>query len=630
MDISHNIPTRSARDRIIDLLEIGDTYPLTDLNVVADQLTVVYGGTAKIPIENAQVGVTYRLCDPTGTPLGEAFQADGQGAVLVIESPKVEDDVTYRLRATKKTSGSVLAPQESVFLDERAPVKVGIDTKLQIRFKEERTLSLLDRANANPLPSDPRLVAFGTSLEVQVEGTQEGVEYSLLLDGLDQKDSVIGDLGNVVLSTGPVFDDILIQVRATKKFSSGENNKAETTPLDAKLYLKVMADPGLAISVTPSSIIDYRQDATIMIANSQAGVKYQVYLRAIPDHYYVHEVGSDKNVISGKDVIADDDVIADEDAIADDGTIKVPVSQRPDVQIRKPKRSKVWRTPKDFIPLVDESTTGDGNDLKIFVGGLMEDTFFIVQAVKEHQVDPEGVRTIPSSICLGQVAAILVRPDPTRVLRLRLPVVGAQTGNSLQVSGGQPGVFYYFKSASNDVEFPLPAYFHKQDWRDETQNKGVGQLGIEIDFVVTDDPDTGFIEPAKTFPPLPKIEITSVATDSKLLVRMVKAQTAVDAAMARDALIAAVPAIRAVEDVIDYRSSARILIPASNPQDEYRLMIKGTLVKPAVTGDNADLIVETDPLTVDSVFEVVVIRLAEQGLPVERFVEVSVRVRPEA
>ena len=36
------------------LLGIGDTYPLTDLNVVADQLKVPYGGTAKIPIEDAQ------------------------------------------------------------------------------------------------------------------------------------------------------------------------------------------------------------------------------------------------------------------------------------------------------------------------------------------------------------------------------------------------------------------------------------------------------------------------------------------------------------------------------------------------------------------------------------------------
>ena len=41
MDTPHDIPVRSARDRIIDLLEIGDTYPLTDLNVVEHELTTV-------------------------------------------------------------------------------------------------------------------------------------------------------------------------------------------------------------------------------------------------------------------------------------------------------------------------------------------------------------------------------------------------------------------------------------------------------------------------------------------------------------------------------------------------------------------------------------------------------------
>ena len=103
---THDVPVRSARDRLIDLLGIGDTYPISDLNVVADQLKVPFGGTARIPIEYAQEGVTYELCDPRGQPLGDAFKADGHGGTLAIDTPRVMADVTYRIRATKKPTGS--------------------------------------------------------------------------------------------------------------------------------------------------------------------------------------------------------------------------------------------------------------------------------------------------------------------------------------------------------------------------------------------------------------------------------------------------------------------------------------------------------------------------------------------
>src|SRR5436190_9914009 len=145
---THDVPVRSARDRIIDLLGIGDTYPLTDLHVVPDQLKVAFGGTAKIPIENAQARVTYQLFDPKGIALGEA---DGSDAVLMIETPSVTEDVTYRIRATKQSPADSKLPVLSLFLDDSAPVKVGIDTELVI---EILAAPPLDATNAKPLPSD--------------------------------------------------------------------------------------------------------------------------------------------------------------------------------------------------------------------------------------------------------------------------------------------------------------------------------------------------------------------------------------------------------------------------------------------------------------------------------------------
>lgn len=605
---THDVPVRSARDRIIDLLGIGDTYPLTDLNVVADQLKVAFGGTAKIPIENAQAGVTYELCDPKGQPLGDKFKADGNDATLVIETPNVTEDVTYRIRATKKPAGSALPPQTPRFLDEAAPVKVGLDTALVV---EILNAPILDPANPNPQPSDPRIVPYGASVDVQVNKSQEGVQYWLILGGREPKDVVrTGDLGAIILPTGSMIEDIVIQVRATKNFLLSENRSPETSPLDAKLFLKVMANPTLGVSVDPLPIVDYQQHATIKIASTQQSAKYRAYTRAIPDRDFVHGRMTDGSIVT------------------------VPVAGRPSVQVLKPVLSGVWRTPDGYLPVGAGPVQGTGGDLTLSVKTLADDAMVIVQAVKEHPVNADNPASaiILSAICLNQAVVALVRPDPARALTLRVPVIGAQTGDTMQVSNGQPGVFYYFRWASAVAEFPLPAYFHKRDDQDNTQNKGVGQLGIEIDFAIATDPDAGSAGAASgratVFPRAPLLGITAGATGSSLSSRAVKAQTMVEAKTAQLALVATVPAIRADQAVIDYGGSAKILIPASKPEDQYQVTLEGAPVKPAVTGDNTDLAVITDPMNADASFDVVVTRPADQGMRVERVVQVPVLVRP--
>ena len=193
---THDVPLRSARDRLIDLLGIGDAYPITDLNVLADQLKVPFGGAAKIPIEHAQAGVLYKLCDPRGQPLGSAFAAEGTDGTLVLESPRVIEDVTYRIRATKRPGA--LPPQAPRFLDEVAPVKVGLDTGLVIEVPQYRMpgsadpiqAPLLDSAMTNPQPSDPRLVPFGAAVDVRINKSQEGVQVLADLErtGREQPD----------------------------------------------------------------------------------------------------------------------------------------------------------------------------------------------------------------------------------------------------------------------------------------------------------------------------------------------------------------------------------------------------------------------------------------------------------
>jgi hypothetical protein len=609
MDTPHDVPVRAARDRIIDLLGIGDSYPLTDLDVIADQLKVAFGRTAKIPIEDAQVNVTYQLCDPAGKPLGDA-KADGAGVTLRIETPPVKEDVTYRLRATKKKpADSKLTAQAPRFLNERAPVKVGIDTTLVI---ELRDLPLLDSKLPSVQPSDPRIVAYGQSVQVWVVQSQEEVQYSLVLDGGDQPQAVRGDLHDIALSTGPMKEDALIQVRATKKFLASENRDTETVLLDAKLYLKVRADPAAAVSMDPSPIVDYGQDATLKVAKTQANVTYRAYARTLPDIDFLHGDAAGVDVVS------------------------VAVAGKPDVQVRKPPQSPVWGAPDGYAPKGE--APGTGGDVRLTLKSPAEDSIVIVQAEKTHKVDADKQDSaiLKSAVRLDQVAVALVRPDPAKALKLRVPVSGAQTGDSLQVSDGQPGVFYYFRPApsgtgTQGAEFPLPAYFHKQNQQDAPQNKGVGQLAIEIDFAIaTDAKDGAGANPALASPRAPVLDIPPFATGASLSIRAVKAQTAVETKMARAAQVPAIPAIRAEPAVVDYGASAKIVIPASDAADLYQVTLNGAPVKAAVAGNGSDLSVLTDALSADALFEVVVTRALDKGMPVERVVQAGVLVRPDA
>jgi hypothetical protein len=195
-------------------------------------------------------------------------------------------------------------------------------------------------------------------------------------------------------------------------------------------------------------------------------------------------------------------------------------------------------------------------------------------------------------------------------------------------------VFYYFRPAPAGAEFPLPAYFHKRDAQDATLNKGVGQLGVEIDFAVAADADAraagAAANLAAVFPRAPLLGITPVVSGSSLSSRAVKAQTAVEANMVQGALIAAVPAISADPAIVESGGTSKIVISASNPEDQYQVTLKGTPVKSAVTGNGTDLTVITDPIGADALFEVVVTRPVDKGMRVERVVQVPVAIKPQA
>ena len=75
------IRLRGARDRLVDLLGFGETYPLQDVPVRAEELIVPIETTAKIPIDPGQSDVLYQLRD-RGKPVnGRGVRGKGGGGI---------------------------------------------------------------------------------------------------------------------------------------------------------------------------------------------------------------------------------------------------------------------------------------------------------------------------------------------------------------------------------------------------------------------------------------------------------------------------------------------------------------------------------------------------------------------
>ena len=78
------IRLRGARDRLVDLLGFGETYPLQDVPVRAEELIVPIETTAKIPIDPGQSDVLYQLRD-RGKPVnGRGVRGKGGNYIVVI------------------------------------------------------------------------------------------------------------------------------------------------------------------------------------------------------------------------------------------------------------------------------------------------------------------------------------------------------------------------------------------------------------------------------------------------------------------------------------------------------------------------------------------------------------------
>ena len=628
----HQIALRSARNRVIDALGLGDTFPLTDL-VVADggvdgPIKVAHGRRAHIAIDGAEAGVRYELRGPDGRPLQNAkgqplppVAAEGGDDRLVLESPPVTDNITFRVLATKLLAAPGLSPQTPVLLTQGASVKVGLDTRLALSLPD---LPLLDHTLANVAPADARLCRHGDRVRVRVHGSQEGVLYALVIAGQVLGSPVVGDLADIDLLSPPLAEDSAVAVQATKRFSAGVGGAAEQQLLDARLQVAVRADPSPALQPLPAAVLGLRQaGAVLRLSTSQASVSYQAWRRRVRDADWRREPAdlTDPALLHADPACpAVAPVAAALDRLFDEG----------------------------FEPLGDGPVAGNGAALDLPLAALADDAVLLVRATKLHVA---GAATVATELLLSSQALVLVRPDPAPLLQLALvqaaPVrAAADAGLGLRVVGGQPGVAYHFESQAGGRPLAWPAYVHQRDALDPVLNKGLGQLALGIDLVVAtglaSDPAAAaaaavadaaaaseLLAADRRPPAAPLLDLPLWPADTLLTVRAVKVQTGVDQVLRQQARLPALPKLRVEPDVPAPGKSALVQVAASEPGTSYQLWSRGRPLADPVAGTGGPLALATGILVDDSLLWLHSLRDPEEGLlPLRREQGVDLPLQP--
>jgi hypothetical protein len=495
---------RDARDRVIDLLGFARTYPLRDLPL-PQHVIVPPGAPTSITLGFSQVGVDYALCLADGTPAmrdGNPIVAEGTGGALVLPTPPIDEDVSYRVLAVKREGAGTLDARREAWVHGAVRVEEGVDPKLIAQLR----LPLLDMRIDAPRPEHARIADFGAEVEIELLASQEGVRYEVLDDADHDRalsPPVVGTSGTIVLELGPVTEDIDLRVRGSKELGDPQDPELRTAVLDLVLPLRVRANPATAARLVPA-IVAHGGGASLELDGTQASASYRVWQRPVRDREIVFE---------------------QQPAVA---TIEVADGART-IRVQRPERPAPWQDLPGFAPAGD-AARGTGGELALALAGRTQDALLLVQAIKQHRNGPLNgtAETITSAVQLERALALLVRPDHGQALRVLATLAGGATEGPVHVLGGQAGVYYELRRAGEDTALDRPAYFHQRDDVDAAYNKGVGQLRVEVDLALARDPEGEPGDRARTPPPAPAL-VAELAPGATLQVHARKAMTGLEA-----------------------------------------------------------------------------------------------------
>jgi hypothetical protein len=623
MPAIEQLQLRDARDRVIDALSyvdaqgqqvgLGRTYPLRDLPM-PERIVVAPGGRAKIALAFSQPGVTYELRDrDTGRPIldnGAAITVDGTGGPIVLVTPPSDVDTSYRVLAVKREGAGTPELRREAWLRTVVHVVEGVDASLVANI----LLPLLDPRIDNSRPGDARLGDWGVQAEVEIPASQEGVTYTLIEDAADLSDvakhhvvsaqDVVGTSGRIVLRTVAIREDIDLRIRGQKTVGASAEPSTGLAILDVVLPLRVRANPAVPAQGVPP-VVAYGGAAVVRLGATQASAAYRVHRGRVRDADFVFDAG------------------------AQIPTIEVPGDDRT-VRVQRPARRTPWQDLAGFAP-VGEAVPGNGSALDLAIGAPgTDDAFLLVQATKQHQVGRLGTGSeeIASAVQLDAALALLARPNPRPALHLEVEMAAGATTGSLQVTGGQPGVFYEFCLDGQTDPIGRPAYFHQRDDQSDQINKGIDQLRIEVDAVVARDRPDPAGDPVTTPPAAPLLDTALLPAGSVLRVVARKAMSSLTIPLDQTAVLDDLPAVTTPAPVAR-GTSADIVIEASRQGDRYWLLLNGEPVGDPQVGTGARIALSTGPVAQRTVFTLAATRPAGQTLAVERHMTVTVDVAVE-
>ena len=480
---------RGTRDRIIDLLGLGETYPLADTPLIPEWPLTLFGERLVLIIRPSQVGVRYTLYEGDApvyagdAPGDRVCSVEGNGGEVCLVGPRMREDRTFRIFAEKLDR-----PGRKLFLAQRVVAKVGITANLPVTQTGLRT----------------PVIDYGGRITVQVERSQIGVTYELVDQNLGSLcrpgQPVPGNGGTILLHTKELGEDVLIQVRAAHDVP--ESNRRFNAVLATRLPVLVRPDPRVGVAPQESAIVDFGGQVTLSLTGAQSSVTYSAYARWLSDRDFLLEAPQGRSAL----------------------TVEVSGAA---VQVLAPPRGEAGAAGHTLLGAV---RGGDATTL-LSLGPLHEDCVVVVQAHKEHAGAQWGAPEVArSELQLEQAALVLVRPRQSPEITLQFMPASDRSPGRLLVQGGQPGVLYRFRRPGAWSEISAPAYFHKLDTKDPGENKGFGQLRIESDLFIARDPpseDVTSADPARQPPVPPEVYLGSPLRNPTLEVMAIKVRTGV-------------------------------------------------------------------------------------------------------
>ena len=587
---------RAARDSIIDLLGFGYTYPLTDLEISDQPIKVPFNNPANIPILLSQADVIYQLHNKDKTQVkdqdGNVFEVQGNAGQALLPTENISEEVIYKIWARKNADNESSNNIYAAYLNQTVNINVGLDTSLKAKILDT---PLLDPTITIPKDTDARIIHYNQVVNVEIVNSQEGVQYQLFQDKnnlqsqLSEQVTGLGKNQSIIIPSKQIPEDCTLYIRAKKIYDESEDQENESDWIQVALPVKVRGNTQLELSIAPAAIIDFNSQAIISIVNSQASVRYRVFQHEITDAEYEFNTTS-------QDLIS------------------IPVPGFADVQIGQPARNAIWHTtPIGYSPASDWQQ-GTGNQVSITLDALSTDSLIIIQAEKNHL---EQSKKITSAVQLQNSPVILVRPDPDIPLNFRMPVLNNSTKSSVQISKGQAGVFYHFSLLADGEEISLPAYFHK--WTSNTRpvDKGINQLRLNIDFVVTNN----YL--AQT----PVVDFADLPSEAILHILARKALSNVSIKLTQTLALPELSQFQSQIIEVEQQAIAEIQILQSNAEVDYQLLIGEETITEPVKGNGAILIIATAPLSIDTVFTVRSTHYLEGGLTfaLDQMIEVNVK-----